>query len=1317
MRDLPPYKFVVPPARQLGQDMHPRRVVKPDKAVPRYLDPTEDMQLQANMAVANLLALRRQKRSLSADALWTSFKHEHQLADSAEGLLLEHDSDRANQAAHVRCAISNVLLREAEKACVRRIRSGSRDTLPNSTPTPDPLRSSDLRSHLGRDLRKLHGKGRSNIIPGVINATDVNVLHDTGSQVSCITSSLVDELKLTKVPVAPLVLGGLHTSQPSEGRVEVVFSVNGSCHLCYLEVIAGETVDDSIKGRECKVLLGTDIEAAFQIGSAYNVPNRRHGSSIEHLVKSSFAEEGDGHGTSAPRLFHDEDQVSPVTLAELTKATAGALHENSLLSPDSSCSHPDSVVKIPTGDHLPSYVRERPINHAREGPVAEQIEAWKATSVVGPAPLSSPWNSPLLAVAKRDLNGDLSAVRLCLDLRGLNSVTSPVEHPIPLVEDIFRRTRGFKIASSLDLTESYTQFLIAEADRIKTSFRYKGETLMFLRACYGLRNMTAQFQAVIADILHKEGCSDFACNFVDDLIIWSNTAEEHARHVNAVIAALTKHKLRLNVDKTKLGFTKIRLLGHMIDGSSRSLDSRKLRKVLDFPTPTTGKQVQALCGLLNYLRAYVPLHSALGAPFEPLKKQKKISPAEWAGPPAVALQSFRDILSSAPVLSHVDPDRPLVVATDASGLGLGACLYQERLDKKGRDYIAFTSKALSGPRLNYSASKREMLGVMHALVHWRRYLLGRHFRLEGDHQSLSYLLNGKKGNMVIENWLSTILEYSFSFRYVPGPSNIVPDALSRLYPPTVYTVDNPSPPGPVRVRAAATTGSNLQTTLVSDEGEEATSLRSLAKFIKESVGKTLPSSEAQRHELLQEAHAAGHFGARFMLRKVLERGFFWPDLLKDAEQVVSKCHSCLRHNVGKRGWLPSRPDIAAVPLDHISVDLMQLRTTARGYNYVLVGVDVATRFVWLKPLRDKTASSVASALLQIFSDFGSPRVLTSDNGSEFRNELISGLSKLFETKQSFSAPYYPQANGATERHVSTTKAALRRMLEGRVSNWDFFLPAVQAAINSKMHPITRSAPASLMFGRPLYHPDVQEFPPPATGISGDEALAASAPKLSKRWKDIVAHVYPAVFEAASDRRRHAKSSLDARRRIDDEFPQNTVVMARDQARSDSLDPRWLGTYRIVERVGNSYRLLSTSGEILSRIVPHSDLKFVAAPDVTSVETSYEVSAILDHSVVKGQHSYLCSFKGYSEAHNLWLPTSAFDDEFIISEYHRKVDGLTTRKQHQTQLRAARKARSKLNKAAVLATPTVSSSSSSSASSSSTSKRSGRSFRPPARYAT
>ncbi|SAL97287.1 hypothetical protein, partial, partial [Absidia glauca] len=249
-----------------------------------------------------------------------------------------------------------------------------------------------------------------------------------------------------------------------------------------------------------------------------------------------------------------------------------------------------------------------------------------------------------------------------------------------------------------------------------------------------------------------------------------------------------------------------------------------------------------------------------------------------------------------------------------------------------------------------------------------QHLWGRHFTLYTDHKALVYLHTQANLNAMLTKWFDTILDYNFDVVHLPGIDNVLPDALSRLFP-TAKDLGEQEQGDQIKLDFAAT----AQTSQVK-------LARALLKAELEN-NYMEPPTEKERSEILTKAHLFGHFGAEAMVKAVHNNGMHWTNLKQQALDIAKRCVQCQRFNIVKTGYNPHKPISAKQPGDHWAIDLAgPLPTTERNNKYLLVMIDICTRFLILRPLQDKTAESVVQALIPVFCDFGIPTILQSDNG-------------------------------------------------------------------------------------------------------------------------------------------------------------------------------------------------------------------------------------------------------------------------------------------------------------------------------------------------
>lgn len=1050
------------------------------------------------------------------------------------------------------------------------------------------------------------------LVPCELSGSRCYAIADCGSMVSCISPAEVKRLQLEIRPAeGRLGMAKAGLAVPRLGTVCVELAIGTHRHVVSLEVLdTGEPL-----------LLGLDLFPTFGI-RVEGIPTSFPGGTTEALNSRLL---GDQLGPTDAIQWNESDRVDSELLGRIFAECADALKVNEKIPSRHFCSHPCSKVFLPTGDAAPQYRRQYPISRRYERFIDEQVQSWIDDGVVEPGSPNSKWNSPLLAVPKRDEFNKFTTARCCIDPRLVNSVLEDDSRAIPRIQELFAQLEGFAVVSELDLKQSYTQFEIHGPDRIKTSFTWRGRRLQFRGSPFGFKHLTAHFQNVMQVLFENE---DFVLVYVDNVMVVSKKAEDHPKHLRQAIEILNKWNLKLNFEKTHVGYTRLRLLGHVLGGDTRAPDPDKIDDVFSCPRPETVRQLAAFLGLTNYLRDYIPLYSTLAAPLEAARTRVMKDKVVWNDECEKSFQAFKKILQRAPVLSAPRDGVRFICMTDASKVGAGAALaqfYDGRMH-----YIRFASRSFNSEQSKYSATRRELLAIIFALKTFRGYLLGTNFDLWTDHRALTFMFTQKTLSDVLLNWLDVLLDFDMNITHKPGILMTLPDALSRLFP--------------VRMRDA--TKMVRKITLHVDEGKVEPE-RELRRFVNERFSRECPSV-SDRPKLLQQFHAAGHFGSDTLFKKLWHAGYFWPGMRRDCAAVVSTCDQCIKWNLARVGFSPMRSISASLPFDHISVDLLSLnKTSPRGNNYILVLVDICTRFVILRALKDKAALTVARCLWEIVCDFGIPKIIQSDNGPEFVNQVVEALCELMGVDHRLVSAYNPRANGSAESHVKIVLNCLRKMCKGNFSNFDLFLPAVQSAINTKPAGLHGNMPAELFFGRPLN--TLRDY-------SRVESEPMSEDELEARVAVMMDLVYPTVFQRSQ--RAHALNAKRAnakRRVLPAGYAVGSTVMIQDVVRGSKTEPYWVGPYRILKKSrGGAYSLLDAAGRLLGRPVPPSQMKLVSAPpqpalaravaDQDPGAPSFDVDKILKQRGKEGQREYLVRWK------DTWEPEANFDDQQVIQDF-------------------------------------------------------------------
>lgn len=977
-----------------------------------------------------------------------------------------------------------------------------------------------------------------------------------------------------------------------------------------------------------------------------------------------------------------------------------SLDQNALCSESLPCSYPNSVVRLATNEEAEFWRRQYPVPRQLRESFDQHFVDLLAKGFIEPAPIGCRYNLPHCGAPKKHpITREKIDTRWCLDPRALNAFLPPTPNILPRMSELFSAMQSSSIFSAIDLKHAYLQFDLLPEDRPKTAFTatINGETRqwMYKRAIWGIRHLSHHVQSIMRAMFTD---MPFVTVYIDDLIVHSSNPETHADHLAAVIQRLTKYNLIINVEKTNVGMSRFRAFGHIASGETLCADPSKVAAVMAWPVPKSGTDVESFLGFVNWLRDFVPNYAAIAAPLEAVRKFKSMN-GVWGEHQTKSFNAFKDLIRAQVQLFKPVDDVVQQVATDASNYAVGAVLYQIINGKY--HFIAFHSKALNKSQRNYSATKRELFGIVSAFRAFREFLYGTYFQLFTDHKALIFLHTQRHLNPMLLTWFEELLEMDFEIFHRPGLDNILPDALSRIYlpftaadfkldalpplnSPAPFTSSNSSRRSafPLEALIKPPVQSADSNELDQEEDKELLDLLALPTaelttkpflklkaYIKDRLNKTLPSPEEQI-SLLDLEHAQGHFGASCIVSAILEKGFWWPSCTHDAEKLVGNCRMCQRFNVVREGFHPLRSIAITSRFNHWAIDLAtDLPESPDGFKHILIILIRGSEFRLLVPLKNKENVTVATALWSIMSIFGPPAILQSDRGSEFVDLTVKALSEVFGVERRLIAQYNPRANGAVEKCVGTTKKVLVKLCNGANHNWPLFLPTIQFFFNRKINPTTGSAPFSLMFGRTITgFEDFRDFVPDQLSPSEFSDFVEAL------FKELDNFVFPAVSSRASNQHSKTAERVNEKRTLFSKpLPLGTVVnvTADPNERKIFGAQQSSGPYMITGVTKNLlYFLVDRSGRAFPRPVPVSQLKILplsqsdfnnlspSSEEVLDSEESY-VTKVLDMKDVDGETYYLLKFRGVPIPE--WTPNSMCQCPAKIRSFRRLrgIQGLST----------------------------------------------------------
>ncbi|GJY22329.1 reverse transcriptase domain-containing protein [Tanacetum coccineum] len=753
--------------------------------------------------------------------------------------------------------------------------------------------------------------------------------------------------------------------------------------------------------------------------------------------------------------------------------------------------------------------------------LAEQLKELSDKGFIRPS--SSPWGAPILFVKKKD-----GSFQMCIDYRELNKLTVKNRYPLPRIDDLFDQLQGSNIYSKIELRSGYHQLRVREENIPKIAFRTRYEHNEFRVMPFGLTNALAVFMDLMNRVC-KPYLDKFVIVFIDDILIYSHNEKEHEEHLKTILELLKKEELYAKFSKCEFWINTVKFHGHMINSSGIHVDPTKIEAVKNWASPTTPSEIRQFLGLAGYYRRFIEGFSKIAKPMiELTQKNQKF---DWGEEQEEAFQLLKQKLCAALILALPEGSEDFVVYCDASLKGLGAVLMQRM------KVIAYAFRQLKIHEKNYTTHDLELRAI------------------------------------------ELLSDYDCEIRYHPGKANVVADALSRK-----ERIE------PLQVRALVMTiGLDLssrileaQKEVVKVENIEAEDIEGMLKKLEARADGTLcldnrswlPCYGDTRSLIMHESHKSKysiHPGSDKMYHD-LKMLYWWPNMKADIATYVSKCLTCAKVKAEHQrpSGLLVQPDIPEWKWEKITMDFItKLPKTAAGYDSIWVIVDRLTKSAHFLPMKetDSTEKLTRLYIKEIVARHGIPMLIIFDRDSHFTSRVWQSLHKALGTQLNLSTAYHPQTDGQSERTIQTLEDMLRACVIDFGNGWDRHLPLVEFSYNNSYHTSIKAAPFEALYGRkcrsPVCWAEVGE-----AQLTGPEIIHETTEKIFK-IRD--------RMQAARDRQ---KSYADKRRRPL-EFEVGDKVMLKVApwkgvmrfGKRGKLNPRYIGPFRIIERIGPvAYRL-------------------------------------------------------------------------------------------------------------------------------------------------
>ena len=637
-----------------------------------------------------------------------------------------------------------------------------------------------------------------------------------------------------------------------------------------------------------------------------------------------------------------------------------------------------------------------------------------------------------LVIAEKS-NGKM---RLCIDPKDLNKEIKREHFQIPTKEEILGKLANASCFSKLDATAGFHQIRLDRPSSLLTTFNTPYGRYRYLRLPMGICSAPEVFHKTVHQFLEDgEGVSVY----MDDIIVWGSTVEEHDEHLTETLQKLSEVGLVLNLDKCVFRQTELSYLGEVITSDGVKPDPNKVQAIRDMPTPTNVTELQRVLGLVTFLGRYIPNLSARTAPLRQLL-EKDID-WQWQSEQESAWTGIKEILSEHPVLQYYDESKALKVSSDASKDGIGAVLLQETNGEWMP--VAYASRSMTKAEKNYATIEKEQLGVVFACERFHVYIYGRQTTVETDHLPLISISKKQLCDAPprLQRLLLRIQKYDLTLQHTPGKQLVVADTLSRSFSAEevksttesevyihVCAVKSNLPVSErkwAELAEATENDQELQRVIRGMEDGGDVCPKPYRTFIEElSIvdgvilkGQRVVVPAIMKAEMLQLIHE-GHLGIEKCKRRARDI-LYWPNMNQDVYDTVSHCDVCQEYRYAQPQQplqMHERPDR---PWAKVACDIFYLKQVP-----YLLTVDYYSHYPEIALLTNESSRQVITHLKSLFARYGIPSCCVSDGGPQFASAEFKQFAKDWGIEHKMSSPYYPRSNGLAENAVKVVKRLL-----------------------------------------------------------------------------------------------------------------------------------------------------------------------------------------------------------------------------------------------------------------------------------------------------
>lgn len=781
--------------------------------------------------------------------------------------------------------------------------------------------------------------------------------------------------------------------------------------------------------------------------------------------------------------------------------------------------------------------------------IEEQVEGLKEHDLIEDS--TSPFAAPVTLVDKKEAGeSEPQRTRLVVDLRGLNKLVIPEAQPFPRIEDILVRAGNAKYWSSFDINSAFWTIPVRRKDRHKVAFVTQSGHYQWKVLPFGLKSSSAIFQRILSSIIRKYKLNGFCCNYIDDILVWSSSFEEHLKHIQQLMTAIQLEGLKLKFMKCSFAQRCIKYLGHLIKPGKVSPVNDNLKAIREFATPKSKRDVRRWLGKINFYYKFIrdPVHK-LEPLYDLLRGDK--TRFVWTKEADRAFESIKDYLCSSPVLAIFDPSKKIIVQTDASSAGIGAVLKQP--DQNGDLHpVAYFSKRLSPTQKKKPVTYQECLAIKEAVVYWQHWLLGAQFSVVTDHKPLESMRTNSRVDEPLGELINYLSQYDFDVIYTPGKDNLEADDLSRN---PVLEASDQQDDGVINVANLITLDeirSDQSTNRMEIEKARNVIEKNGLKYKRLNGRERIFISKKLGDQLIDRTH--NHFGdtGTGHLAGELRRFYYFRNLDRSVRAYCRKCLNCLKNKTRKPRdlGLLSKLGPPERPYQILSVDTIGgFSDSFSKKRYLHLLADHFSRHAWIRTSARQTTKEFIKLIEPVVSS-NDVEIVLADQYTGLNSKKLKECLARHGTELIFTSVDSPESNGLNERLNQTLVNRIRCKTNapGREHrSWARTAEQCVEEYNRTRHSSTGFAPGYLLYG------SASSIIPDELHEKGDlEADRRTAAANSRR-----------AFEAN-------KRRVDRNRR-DYEFKPGDLVIVHGGSKLNrgKLNPVRRGPFKVLRRLSNS----------------------------------------------------------------------------------------------------------------------------------------------------